>query len=224
VVVGGGWAGFGAALALAKAGAQVTLLDASANPGGLSSAFKTAGGQLVEPGIKGFWYQVGVGAESVCISVRQQQCLQDSRRATGGAWDQGLLVSGGRGLDQPLSVCGSSQQCSSSAFKTAGGQLVKPGIKGFWYQVGWLQNQSLSVCGSSQQCSSGAFKTAGGQMAEPDHRVHGHVRQQQAVGQSSAKIKPCPGVCLQYANIEMLVYVCSTPTLRCWCMSAVRQH
>jgi hypothetical protein len=38
---------------------QVTLLDASANPGGLSSAFQTAGGQLVEPGIKGFWYQVG---------------------------------------------------------------------------------------------------------------------------------------------------------------------
>jgi phytoene dehydrogenase-like protein len=59
VVVGGGWAGFGAALALAKAGAHVTLLDASANPGGLSSAFQTAGGQLVEPGIKGFWYQVG---------------------------------------------------------------------------------------------------------------------------------------------------------------------
>uniref|UniRef100_A0A383VMW8 Amine oxidase domain-containing protein n=1 Tax=Tetradesmus obliquus TaxID=3088 RepID=A0A383VMW8_TETOB len=57
VVVGGGWAGFGAALALAKAGAQVTLLDASATPGGLSSAFQTPGGQLVEPGIKGFWYQ-----------------------------------------------------------------------------------------------------------------------------------------------------------------------
>jgi uncharacterized protein with NAD-binding domain and iron-sulfur cluster len=37
---------------------QVTLLDASSNPGGLSSAFTTAGGQMVEPGIKGFWYQV----------------------------------------------------------------------------------------------------------------------------------------------------------------------
>jgi hypothetical protein len=60
VVVGGGWAGFGAALALAKAGAEVTLLDASENPGGLSSARTTAGGHVVEPGIKGFWYQVGV--------------------------------------------------------------------------------------------------------------------------------------------------------------------
>eukprot|EP00879_Flechtneria_rotunda_P033293 GHRR01036859.1.p1 GENE.GHRR01036859.1~~GHRR01036859.1.p1 ORF type:complete len:186 (+),score=71.82 GHRR01036859.1:198-755(+) len=58
VVIGGGWAGFGASLALAKAGAQVTLLDAAENPGGLSSAFRTPGGQLVEPGIKGFWYQV----------------------------------------------------------------------------------------------------------------------------------------------------------------------
>jgi phytoene dehydrogenase-like protein len=57
-VVGGGWAGFAAALALAKAGAEVTLLDASENPGGLSSAFTTPGGQMVEPGIKGFWYQV----------------------------------------------------------------------------------------------------------------------------------------------------------------------
>lgn len=43
VIVGGGWGGFGAALALAKAGAEVTLLDASENPGGLSSAFVTAG-------------------------------------------------------------------------------------------------------------------------------------------------------------------------------------
>eukprot|EP00775_Hariotina_reticulata_P005159 gene5159-5397_t len=50
-------AGFGAALALAKAGAQVTLLDAADNPGGLSSAFRSAQGQVVEPGIKGFWYQ-----------------------------------------------------------------------------------------------------------------------------------------------------------------------
>lgn len=58
-MVGGGWAGFAAALALAKAGADVTILDAAENPGGLSSAFTTPGGQLVEPGIKGFWYQVG---------------------------------------------------------------------------------------------------------------------------------------------------------------------
>ncbi|KAF8062940.1 hypothetical protein HT031_003779 [Scenedesmus sp. PABB004] len=57
VVVGGGWAGFGAALALAKAGASVTLLDASESPGGLSSAATTPAGRVVEPGIKGFWYQ-----------------------------------------------------------------------------------------------------------------------------------------------------------------------
>ncbi|KAI8467660.1 MAG: hypothetical protein J3K34DRAFT_523548 [Monoraphidium minutum] len=55
VVVGGGWGGFGAALALAKAGAEVTLLDAAETPGGLSSAFVTPGGRVVEPGIKGFW-------------------------------------------------------------------------------------------------------------------------------------------------------------------------
>jgi hypothetical protein len=46
VVVGGGWGGFGAALALAKAGAEVTLLDAAANPGGLSSAFVTPGARF----------------------------------------------------------------------------------------------------------------------------------------------------------------------------------
>ncbi|GBF89848.1 amine oxidase [Raphidocelis subcapitata] len=55
VVVGGGWGGFGAALAAAKAGAEVTLLDASDSPGGLSSAFVSQGGRVVEPGIKGFW-------------------------------------------------------------------------------------------------------------------------------------------------------------------------
>lgn len=63
--MGGGWAGFAAALALAKAGGvEVTLLDASENPGGLSSAFTTPGGQIVlEAGIKGAWYQVcGVAA------------------------------------------------------------------------------------------------------------------------------------------------------------------
>jgi hypothetical protein len=55
VVVGGGWGGFGAALAAAKAGADVTLLDAADSPGGLSSAFVSQGGRVVEPGIKGFW-------------------------------------------------------------------------------------------------------------------------------------------------------------------------
>ncbi len=45
VVIGAGWAGFGAAMALAKAGARVTLLDAGQAPGGLAT----------ELGIKGFW-------------------------------------------------------------------------------------------------------------------------------------------------------------------------
>lgn len=57
VIVGGGWAGFGAAHALAKAGLSVTLLDAAASPGGLSTGYRTAQGRPVEAGIKGFWWQ-----------------------------------------------------------------------------------------------------------------------------------------------------------------------
>lgn len=57
VVVGGGWAGFGAAHALAKAGLSVTLLDAAPHPGGLSTGFRTPQGRPVEAGIKGFWWQ-----------------------------------------------------------------------------------------------------------------------------------------------------------------------
>jgi len=57
VVVGGGWAGFGAAKHLAEEGYDVTLLDASPNPGGLSSGWRTKEGRTVEAGIKGFWYQ-----------------------------------------------------------------------------------------------------------------------------------------------------------------------
>lgn len=57
VIVGGGWAGFGAAHSLAKAGMEVTLLDAASSPGGLSTGFRTAKGRPVEAGIKGFWWQ-----------------------------------------------------------------------------------------------------------------------------------------------------------------------
>lgn len=53
VVVGGGWAGFGAAYALSQAGADVTVLDAAEQPGGLASSWKSQGGKTVEPGIKG---------------------------------------------------------------------------------------------------------------------------------------------------------------------------
>ncbi|GAQ79859.1 Amine oxidase [Klebsormidium nitens] len=57
VVVGGGWAGFGAAYQLARCGFAVTLLDASPDPGGLSGGFRTSQGRAVEAGMKGFWYQ-----------------------------------------------------------------------------------------------------------------------------------------------------------------------
>jgi protoporphyrinogen oxidase len=66
-------AGFGSALALAKAGAEVTLLDAAESPGGLSSTFKSAKGQVVEPGVKGFWYQVRLSScltqANVCLKA-----------------------------------------------------------------------------------------------------------------------------------------------------------
>jgi hypothetical protein len=51
-------AGFGAAKHLSSQGYDVTLLDAAANPGGLSAGWRTAQGRAVEAGIKGFWYQV----------------------------------------------------------------------------------------------------------------------------------------------------------------------
>ncbi|CAM9743595.1 unnamed protein product, partial [Choristocarpus tenellus] len=57
VVVGGGWAGFGAAKALTESGIyDVTLLDANPNLGGLSAGWRTPGGRAVEAGIKGFWW------------------------------------------------------------------------------------------------------------------------------------------------------------------------
>jgi len=51
-------AGFGAAKHLSEQGYDVTLIDASPNPGGLSSGWRTPQGRAVEAGIKGFWYQV----------------------------------------------------------------------------------------------------------------------------------------------------------------------
>lgn len=55
-VVGAGWAGFGAAYHLSKEGYDVTLVDASATPGGLSASASTANGKTIEAGMKGFWY------------------------------------------------------------------------------------------------------------------------------------------------------------------------
>ena len=54
VVVGGGFAGLGAAYHLSRQGYNVTLLDASPSPGGI---IKDAKGNSIEAGVKGFWYQ-----------------------------------------------------------------------------------------------------------------------------------------------------------------------
>ena len=58
-VIGGGWAGFGAAWQLLKHGFDVTLLDSSPDPGGLSAGWRTANGRAVEAGCKGFWRHYG---------------------------------------------------------------------------------------------------------------------------------------------------------------------
>lgn len=57
IVIGGGFAGFAAAKHLSlQENVEVTLLDAQENPGGLSTAFKSAQGRTIEAGVKGFWY------------------------------------------------------------------------------------------------------------------------------------------------------------------------
>ena len=56
VIVGGGFAGLGAAHHLAQQGYQITLLDASPNPGGV---IQDSQGRSIEAGVKGFWYQYG---------------------------------------------------------------------------------------------------------------------------------------------------------------------
>ena len=66
VVVGGGWAGFGAAWQLLKHGFDVTLLDASQNPGGLSAGWRTANGRAVE---------AGPPSTSTHFSARHEHCL-----------------------------------------------------------------------------------------------------------------------------------------------------
>lgn len=57
IVVGGGWAGFGAAKHLSEQGYSVKLIDAAMEPGGLSAGWRTEDGRPVEAGTKGFWYQ-----------------------------------------------------------------------------------------------------------------------------------------------------------------------
>lgn len=59
VIIGGGWAGFSAADALATAPSDsidIVLLDASPRgAGGLAGSWKTQGGRPVEAGVHGFW-------------------------------------------------------------------------------------------------------------------------------------------------------------------------
>ena len=54
VVVGAGWAGWGAAKALCEAGVRVTLLDGLEDPTG-STPITTASGKPFEAGTRGFW-------------------------------------------------------------------------------------------------------------------------------------------------------------------------
>ena len=54
VVVGAGWAGWGAAKALCEAGVRVTLIDAMADPTG-TTPLRTASGKSFEAGTRGFW-------------------------------------------------------------------------------------------------------------------------------------------------------------------------
>ncbi|MBL6801903.1 MAG: FAD-dependent oxidoreductase [Synechococcus sp. BS307-5m-G38] len=54
VVIGAGWAGWGAAKALCQAGVRVTLLDGLADPTG-NTPLTTASGKPFEAGTRGFW-------------------------------------------------------------------------------------------------------------------------------------------------------------------------
>ena len=54
VVIGAGWAGWGAAKALCEAGVRVTLLDGMADPTG-TTPLTTSSGKPFEAGTRGFW-------------------------------------------------------------------------------------------------------------------------------------------------------------------------
>ena len=59
VIIGGGWAGYGAAEGLARLCSEgklnVTVLEAQPRGGGLAASWLTPGGRRVEAGIHGFW-------------------------------------------------------------------------------------------------------------------------------------------------------------------------
>ena len=58
-VIGGGWAGFGAAKALVEQGYDVSLLDAAPGAGASAAGWRTKTGRSMEAGIKGMWYACG---------------------------------------------------------------------------------------------------------------------------------------------------------------------
>ena len=54
MVIGAGWAGWGAAKALCEAGVRVTLVDGMPDPTG-RTPMRTASGKPFEAGTRGFW-------------------------------------------------------------------------------------------------------------------------------------------------------------------------
>lgn len=107
VVVGGGWAGFAAALALAKAGAQVILLDAADNPGARAHG-RVARASVVRVRPERAAHvctsaHVRSWGMNVCSCAlmgqwderrRTEQCSHDAFWPARGARHQGLLVPG----------------------------------------------------------------------------------------------------------------------------------
>eukprot|EP00466_Bigelowiella_natans_P016667 jgi/Bigna1/87392/estExt_fgenesh1_pg.C_190235 len=57
VVIGGGWAGFGAMKALSSAGWNVRVFDATPDPAALNGGLRNENGRPIEAGFKGFWWQ-----------------------------------------------------------------------------------------------------------------------------------------------------------------------
>ena len=89
VVIGAGWAGWGAAKALCEAGVRVTLLDGMADPTG-TTPLTTASGKPFEAGTRGFWKDYpNINALTAELGLQRgvhrlhQQCLLVTRR-TGG--------------------------------------------------------------------------------------------------------------------------------------------
>lgn len=91
VVVGAGWAGLGAARALSKGGASVSLLDAAGSAGGVSSGWKTERGRTVEAGMKGFWNQYP-NLDALALEIGSEDKLTACTRSTFYAYVFGFWV------------------------------------------------------------------------------------------------------------------------------------